>query len=226
MGLTRGDPVIAVRDLCLNAGDFSLRHINLDIPEGAYGVLMGSTGCGKTTLIECIAGLSMPSSGHILLGGREVTTISPSHRGIGYVPQDGALFPSLTVSQQLGFALEIRRTPRARITEKVEALADTLRLSHLLHRLPDKLSGGEKQRVALGRALAFDPQYLLLDEPLAALDEQTREEMILLLKKVQRSTGVTALHVTHHPLEAARLGDILYRWSHGSVELTTEKGLS
>src|SRR5205085_1321628 len=135
-------------------------------------------------------------SGRIVLMDRDVTNLKPAERGIGYVPQDGALFPTMTVQEHLAFALRIRHWERRRIEETVTEIAGLLGLQHLLDRKPAGLSGGEAQRVALGRALSFHPGVLLLDEPLSALDEATRAEMYELLRAVRRRTGVTALHVT------------------------------
>jgi ABC-type sugar transport system ATPase subunit len=171
---------------------------------------MGKTGCGKTTLLEAICGLRQVHAGRIVLLGRDVTQLKPAQRGVGYVPQDLALFPGHTVREHLAFALEVRRWSRAAIDARVRELAGLLGITHLLDRYPQGLSGGEAQRVALGRALAFHPPVLLLDEPLSALDEDTRSEMATLLRDVQRQTGVTTLHVTHSLTEARRLADRLF----------------
>src|SRR4051812_42480304 len=171
---------------------------------------MGRTGCGKTTLLEAVCGLRPVRAGRIRLGTADVTHLPPADRGIGYVPQDLALFPAHTVRGHLGFALEVRGRPRAEVDGRVAELADLLGLGGLLDRTPDGLSGGEAQRVALGRALAFRPSVLLLDEPLSALDEDTRAGMYDLLRAVQRQTGVTTLHVTHSRAEAKALADRLF----------------
>jgi ABC-type sugar transport system ATPase subunit len=202
--------MIAIDSLRIRAGAFTLDGISLAVATGEYAVLMGKTGCGKTTLLEAICGLRPVQSGRIVLLGRDVTHLPPAARDIGYVPQDLALFPTLTVRNHLAFALEVRRWPVAAITERVNELASLLDISHLLHRYPRGLSGGESQRVALGRGLAFHPRILLLDEPLSAVDEDTRGEMAALLRSVQRRTGVTTLHVTHSMTEARRLGDRLF----------------
>ena len=181
-------------------------------------MLMGKTGSGKTTLLESIAGLKPIESGQVFLGDRDVTRRKPAERDIGYVPQDGALFTTMSVHQQLGFALTIRRIGARQIKERVEKLADMLHIGDLLNRSIAGLSGGERQRVALGRALSFRPATLLLDEPLSALDDDTREQMYALLKDVQAQTGVTTLHVTHNLEEAARLADCLFRVENGAVQ--------
>jgi len=157
------------------------------------------------------------NGGTIRLSGADVTNSPPAQRGVGYVPQDRALFNTMTVRQHLGFSLSIRRASKEKIAQRVDELAQLLGLDRLLDRKHFGLSGGEAQRVALGRALAARPSVLCLDEPLSALDDQTREEMYLLLKAVQQTTGVTTLHVTHHRAEAERLGDIILLLKDGLV---------
>jgi len=169
--------------------------------------LMGQTGRGKTTILEAICGLRNVTGGQVLIDGTDVTRWSPGDRQIGYVPQDLALFPTLTVAQHLAFALQLRKRPQPQIDAKIDELAGVLGITKLLHRGVRALSGGESQRVALGRALSFDPAVLLLDEPLSALDETTRRDMHRLLKRVKEATGVTTLHVTHSNEEAEVLAD-------------------
>ncbi len=211
--------MIALEHVTIVAGDFALRDVSLAIPDGGYGVLMGKTGSGKTTILESILGLRSIASGRILLGDQNVTDWSPALRGVGYVPQDGALFSRMTVKQQLGFALTIRRVDAPVISKRVEELAEMLGITHLLERYPQGLSGGERQRVALGRALSFLPRVLCLDEPLSALDSETRRQMCELLSEVRRRTGVTTLHVTHSLDEAAQLADPLFRLDDGQVQV-------
>jgi ABC-type sugar transport system ATPase subunit len=199
--------MIAVTKLHVVAGSFALRDICFSLEAGEYGVLMGKTGSGKTTILEAVSGLKPVAGGSIQLLGREVSRLKPAERGVGYVPQDRALFPCMTVGRHLSFALELRHWGRAAANRRVAEMADLLGIAHLLGRMPQGLSGGEAQRVALGRALSYSPRVLLLDEPLSALDEETRDEMCRLLKKVQHETHVTTLHVTHNPGEARRLAD-------------------
>ena len=203
--------MIAVEKLCLKQGDFSLRDLNFELPEGAYGVLVGKSGCGKTTLLEAVCGLRPISNGRILLGGQDVTSFKPGERGVGYVPQDGALFPHLSVAKQLAFSLVLRKTQPSLIAKRVEELSERLGISHLLDRMPDGLSGGERQRVALGRALSIRPKYLCLDEPLSALDEETHDEIYELLLQSVKGTGVTVLHITHNKREVDNLADLVFR---------------
>ena len=200
------------------AGTFVLQPLSLTVETGEYAVVMGRTGCGKTTLLEGIAGLRKLASGTVRLMGRDVSSLVPGARQVGYVPQDLALFPTLTVAEHLRFALDIRRLPD---NGRVQTVASMLGITHLLQRMPQGLSGGESQRVALGRALSFRPPVLLLDEPLSALDEETRAEMVALLKTVQQAEGLTVLHVTHSKAEALALADRLFRLEKG--ELREEK---
>jgi len=196
-------------------GRVILDDVTLHIPRGAYAVLMGSTGCGKTTLLEILCGLREPQSGRVRLDGRDVTDLEPRERGIGYLPQDLALFPGLQVRQQIAFALKLRGEP---FEARVKQLADELGIAPLLDRLPDRLSGGEKQRVALARALAASPKLLLLDEPLSALDETMRADAAAMLKRIQKEHALTILHVTHSESEAVQLADLRLRMSEGRVQ--------
>ncbi len=202
--------MIRLENVTIHAGAFAISGVSFEVPASRYGVLMGQTGSGKTTLLEAICGLRRLQSGRITLGGRDVTTLKVAQRGIGYVPQDRALFPTMTVRQHLAFALTIRKWNRPAIQDRVTELAQMLAIVPLLDRGVVNLSGGEAQRVALGRALAHRPGVLLLDEPLSALDEETRSQMTDLLRSVQHDTGVTVLHVTHSAREADRLAQNLF----------------
>jgi ABC-type sugar transport system ATPase subunit len=210
--------MIQLDQVSLRVGNFHLRNVSLSVPAGKYGVLMGRTGSGKTTLLEAICGLRPVTAGRIVLGDTEVTTLPPAERGLGFVPQDGALFQHLTVREHLEFALVIRRWTRERIAARVTELAGWLGLTALLDRRPHGLSGGETQRVALGRALSFQPRILCLDEPLSALDDETRAEVCSVLETVCEHTGVTALHITHNLAEAERLADCLLLLKDGRIE--------
>lgn len=205
--------MIFVDQVTIKAGEFVLRDISLQLPHGCYGALMGRTGCGKSTMLEAIAGLKRVQSGRIIVNDRDVTHLPPAARGIGYVPQDGALFTTKTVFEQLAFALVIRHQPTNHIKKRVHELAELLGITHLLSRYPPGLSGGERQRIALGRALAFKPSLLLLDEPLSAIDEETRDEMYALLRLVHQESQLTALHVTHSPQEARALATHIFTLS-------------
>ncbi|MCA9270313.1 MAG: ABC transporter ATP-binding protein [Planctomycetales bacterium] len=209
--------MIEIRRLSMHAGSFRLDDISFHVPAGKYAVLMGRTGSGKTTILEAVIGLRRPAAGEIVLAGRDVTHWRPAVRGVGYVPQDGALFRTMTVREQISLGLVIRKAPAAAVRQRVDEVAAQLGIAHLLERRPRGLSGGERQRVALGRALAFRPKILCLDEPLSALDDSTRSEMIAMLKKVQKESGVTALHVTHNQSEADLLADVRLHLKDGQV---------
>ncbi|MGI9429572.1 MAG: ATP-binding cassette domain-containing protein [Bythopirellula sp.] len=216
--------MIQVDNLSLRAGNFRLSNVSMSVQESEYAVLMGRTGSGKTTLIESLCGLQPIESGRIVLGGVDVTFLPPAQRNIGYVPQDGALFPAMTVRRHLAFPLEVRRWPQERISRRTDELARLLSIEPILDRRPAGLSGGEAQRVALGRALSFRPTTLLLDEPLSSLDEQTRQEMIGLLRDVCRSGDVATLHVTHSREEAAALADRFFVLVDGKLQLEDRTG--
>lgn len=207
--------MIAVNNLTIRAGSFFLTGLSFAVPSGKYAVLMGKTGSGKTTILEAVCGFRQIETGTIHLDGRDVTALGPADRGIGYVPQDLALFQTMTVRQHLALAQKIRGWDG--IDERVRELAELLGLTNLLDRRPPGLSGGESQRVALGRALSFRPRILLLDEPLSALDDDTRSDMYALLRSVQRQTGVTVLHVTHNWAETRMLADQILLLRDGSI---------
>lgn len=209
--------MIEFRGIRLALGRFVLGEINCSVPGGAYGVLMGTSGSGKTTLLEILCGLRRPDSGRVLLMGEDRTHAPPAARRIGYVPQDGALFVHFNVFDNLAFARRVRGARKAETRDAVEAMAESLGVGHLLRRRVNFLSGGEKQRIALGRALLADPDILCLDEPLAALDETTHGRMVELLQRVHRESGKTFLHVTHRTAEAEALGDCVIRMRGGKV---------
>ena len=210
--------MIAVEHLTVRAGEFTLADVSFEVPTGQYGALMGRTGAGKTTLLEALCGLKPVLGGTIRLNHRDVTRLKPAERGIGYVPQDRALFQTMTVREHLAFALMLRKADREVIHQRVAELSRMLGIEHLLERKPHGLSGGEAQRVALGRALSVRPGILCLDEPLNALDDETRQGMYELLTEVQRSTGVTILHVTHNLEEAGKLADRILWLQNGKVQ--------
>lgn len=215
--------MIELRSVTLSAGTFILRDVQFSIQAGEHAVLMGKTGSGKTTILEAVCGLRKVTAGTIWLQGRDITRLEPAERGIGYVPQDLALFPTMTVRGQLEFALRLRKLPRKEIDARVSELAALLGIASLLNRRPQGLSGGEAQRVALGRALSCGPPVLLLDEPLSALDEETREEMYALLKKVREQTQVSVLHVTHSRAEALALADRRFVLREGKITEETAR---
>ena len=216
--------MIDVDNLCMRQGAFQLEDISLHVPRGKYALLMGKTGCGKTTILEAIAGLRGIASGRVCLDDRDVTYLAPGLRDLGYVPQDGALFRTMTVRDNLAFALAIRNQPASVINERVGQLAEWLQIAHLLDRWAVGLSGGETQRIALGRALANHPPILLMDEPLSSLDEETRDATMEILHGLPNRANVTVLHVTHSRHEAEQLGDWIFRLHEGRIDVIRAEG--
>lgn len=210
--------MIELRQVACGAGSFRLQDVSLSIESGQYAVLMGQTGQGKTTLLEVLCGLRPLKAGHVFVCGQDVTHLSPGDRQLGYVPQDLALFPNMSVKAHLEFAMKLRRMASSAIEKRSSELAQWLGIEHLLGRAIQGLSGGEAQRVALGRAIAFKPAVLLLDEPLSALDIDTRRDIHELLKKIKASTGMTTLHVTHNLEEADALADRRFRLVAGRIQ--------
>lgn len=203
--------MIELRNVHIQVGDYALTKISFQVETGQYAVIMGKTGIGKTTILEAICGLRPVRSGSILIDSVEVTDWSPADRNVGYVPQDLALFPTLTVREHIQFAMKLRRMAPNLIQQRVAELAHLLGIEKLLNRRIQGLSGGESQRVALGRSLSFGPSVLLLDEPMSALDAETRGATQQLLSELNEKTGVTVLHVTHNQEEADALGDCCIR---------------
>lgn len=210
--------MIELQNLAIRAGAFALDRIDLNIPRGTYAVLMGGTGQGKTSLLEVICGLKPVASGCVRLAGSDVTHWKPADRGIGYVPQDLALFPTISVRGHLEFALKLRQWSPTAIRDRVAELAKVLGIELLLERGVRHLSGGEAQRVAIGRAISFEPQVLLMDEPLNALDETTRDRICALLRSIHSKIGLTTLHITHSRAEARQVADKYFQLTHGQLQ--------
>ena len=189
------------------AGDvLALDDVSLAIGDGEFIALVGPSGCGKSTLLRSIAGLEDVTSGEIAIGGRDVTDLAPRHRDIAMVFQSYALYPHMSVRQNLGYGLRVRRTPKAEISKRVDEIAELLGLTELLERKPAQLSGGQRQRVAMGRAIAREPQAFLMDEPLSNLDAKLRVGMRASLAQLHQRLGVTTVYVTHDQIEAMTLG--------------------
>jgi molybdate/tungstate transport system ATP-binding protein len=199
--------VIRTDQLCFRIGDFSLQDISLDISPGQYFVLLGPPGSGKSIFLECLCGLKPLLSGRVHIASREVTALEPRKRGIGYVPQDYALFPHLSVEQNIAFGLRTQVMPKNEIPKRVAQAMEMLGIAYLSRRATAGLSGGERQRVALARALVLQPHVLLLDEPVSALDESTRQAVCEHLLRVQRQLGLTTIHVSHNQEEAFSIAD-------------------
>jgi putative spermidine/putrescine transport system ATP-binding protein len=219
-----GDPAAAVAAVRVSGvrkryGDVAaLAGVDLVIGTGEFFTLLGPSGSGKTTLLRLIAGFERPDAGRIELGGTDVTGVPPYSRNVNTVFQDYALFPHMTVAQNIEYGLRVRRVAKADRREKVERALDMVRLPGLGGRKPDQLSGGQRQRVALARAIVNEPGVLLLDEPLGALDLKLRQEMQLELLRVQREVGITFIYVTHDQEEALTMSDRIAVLNHGSIE--------
>ena len=217
--------MISVRDLKYSVGDFNL-SASLEISGNEYFVLFGTTGCGKTSLVECICGLRAISSGRIVIGGKDVTEADPRSRRVGYVPQDGALFYHLTVRQNIAFNLTVKGVSRDNKDKEVKRISAKLGIEHLLDRRIPGLSGGERQRVALARALVCAPKVLLLDEPVSALDEFTRETVCKELVDIQKETSIPAIHICHSFEESRSVADRIGVMRDGKIiQIDTPDGL-
>jgi len=219
-----GDPAAAaaavhVSGLRKRYGDVvALAGVDLVIRAGEFFTLLGPSGSGKTTLLRLIAGFERPDDGRIELGGADVTRVPPYSRNVNTVFQDYALFPHMTVGQNIEYGLRVRRVPKAERREKVDRALEMVRLSGLGARKPAQLSGGQRQRVALARAIVNEPQVLLLDEPLGALDFKLRQEMQIELQHVQREVSITFVYVTHDQEEALAMSDRIAVLSNGRIE--------
>lgn len=198
----------------LNAID----DVSFSIKQGEFFVMLGPSGCGKTTLLRSIAGLETLDEGQILLGSRRIDQLAPHDRPVNTVFQSYALFPHLTISENIAFGLQMERKPKAEIQTRVNEMLELVQLTQMANRKPDQLSGGQQQRVALARALAKQPEVLLLDEPLAALDLKLRRGMQSELKRLQRTTGITFVFVTHDQEEALSMGDRIAVFNQGRPE--------
>ena len=196
----------------------ALSNLNLDVPPGEFLVLVGPSGCGKSTALRSIAGLEEPDSGTIRIGERDVTNLPPRDRDIAMVFQNYALYPHMTVFDNLAFGLKLRKTPREEIDKRVKDAANTLGLTRYLDRKPKALSGGERQRVALGRALVRSPSVFLFDEPLSNLDAQLRVQMRAELHRLHQTNSATMVYVTHDQVEAMTLGDRIAVLSAGVLQ--------
>jgi putative spermidine/putrescine transport system ATP-binding protein len=216
-----------IEGLARRYGDFyAVRDVSLQVADGEFLVLLGPSGCGKTTTLRMVAGFVEPSAGRVRLAGREVTLLPPWKRNTGMVFQSYALFPHLTVAQNVAFGLEMRKLAKAEIGKRVAEALALVRLSGFDGRLPRQLSGGQQQRVALARALAIRPDVLLLDEPLSNLDAKLRQEVRVEIRELQQKLGLTTVMVTHDQEEALTMADRLVVMSEGSVrQIGTQRDL-
>lgn len=209
--------MIEVKNLTVERGKFAVRDVTFDVQDGEYFVLLGPTGAGKTVLLESIAGLNPVGSGQLRFNGKDVTFLSPEKRNIGFAYQDHVLFPHLSVRENIAFGLEQRGKTRTDIQGTVAQMAELLTITHLLERRVTHLSGGESQKVALARALAIKPDLLLLDEPLSAVDPETREAAQRELREIHNQLQLTTIHVTHDFEEAIALGDRIAVMGDGTI---------
>jgi putative spermidine/putrescine transport system ATP-binding protein len=199
-------------------GDFKATDdVTLDVADGEFVVLLGPSGCGKTTTLRIVAGFVEPTSGTVRIGERDMTSLPPWKRNVGLVFQSYALFPHMTVAENIAFGLEMRKMPKAEMAPKIAEALRLVRLEHLADRLPRQLSGGQQQRVALARALVFHPDVLLLDEPLSNLDAKLRQDVRVEIRELQRKLGLTTVMVTHDQEEALTMADRLVVMSEGRI---------
>jgi len=210
---------LTIKDLHLSlGGNAILKGIDLAAAHGEFVVLVGPSGCGKSTLLRAISGLTLPDGGQVLIGDQDVTQAAPRQRDLAMVFQSYALYPHLTVRENLAFGLRLRKTPSATIDERVREVSTLLGIDALLERLPKQLSGGQRQRVAMGRAIARRPQLFLFDEPLSNLDAALRNEVRVEIKKLHARLDATMVYVTHDQVEAMTLADRLVVLNAGEIE--------
>ncbi len=210
---------VALRNVTKRFGSVvALKTISLDIEEGEFITLLGPSGCGKTTTLRLIAGFNDPDQGQILLGDQDITNLPPQKREIGMVFQDYALFPHLTIKENIAFPLRERRTPKEKINDRVVELLELVRLPGVEERYPSELSGGQAQRISVARAVAYPPKVLLMDEPLGALDLKLREAMQLELRRIQQELQITTVFVTHDQTEAMNMSDRIAVMRNGEIE--------
>jgi len=195
-----------------------IKGIDLDVPHGSFCVFVGPSGCGKSTLLRLIAGLEKVSDGQIVIGGQDMTAVDPASRGTAMVFQSYALYPHMTVAENISFGLRMSKTPKAEIDKRVQTAAGMLQLGHLLDRKPSQLSGGQRQRVAIGRAIVRNPQVFLFDEPLSNLDASLRVQMRIEIGKLHQDLGTTMIYVTHDQVEAMTLADQIVVLNAGRIE--------
>lgn len=218
-GETSEQGSVSLQGLTKSFGDFTaVRDLNLHVAPGEFLSMLGPSGSGKTTVLRIIAGFEEATSGTVRLSGADVTRVPPHARDVNTVFQDYALFPHMTIAENVGYGLRVRATSKQERMEQVAESLRRVRLDHVADRLPHQLSGGQRQRIALARALILRPQVLLLDEPLGALDKQLREQMQIELKQMQREVGITFIFVTHDQEEALTLSDRVAVFNNGRIE--------
>ena len=210
---------IELENLNIHFGDFhAVKDINLNIHENEFFSFLGPSGCGKTTILRAVSGFNDPSSGHIRIGGEDMLGYGPNERPTALVFQNLALFPLMTVADNISFSLKMRGVDKVKRRKKADELLDMIALSGQGDKYPDELSGGQRQRVAIARALAVEPKVLLLDEPLSALDLKLREHMRKELRRIQKQVGITFIYITHDQGEALTMSDRIAVMSHGVMQ--------
>ena len=210
---------VRLNNVAKSFGSFAaIRDVSMEIPTGSFAVFVGPSGCGKSTLLRMIAGLEETSGGRIAIDERDVTAVEPADRGVAMVFQNYALYPHLTVFENMAFSLRLARRPKAEVTERVGEAARILQLEEHLHKRPSQLSGGQRQRVAIGRAIVRQPKVFLFDEPLSNLDAELRVQMRLELTRLHRKLGATMIYVTHDQVEAMTLADRIFVLKGGIVQ--------
>src|SRR5499433_355060 len=210
---------VTLRNVVKSFGDVeAVRSINLDIPDNEFVVLVGPSGCGKSTTLRMIAGLEEVTSGNISIGGEVVNDVPPKDRDIAMVFQNYALYPHMTVFENMSFGLRLRKFPKAEIKERVQGAARILDITELLDRRPKQLSGGQRQRVAMGRAIVRNPKVFLFDEPLSNLDAKLRVQMRTEIKKIHQTVTTTTVYVTHDQVEAMTLADRVVIMNDGRID--------
>lgn len=212
--------MIELNDIEIRYGDYvAVKDVNIDVKEGEFFTFLGPSGCGKTTILRSIAGFIKPYSGNVLLEGKDITNVAPEKRQIGMVFQSYALFPTMTVFDNISYGLKIMKMPKDEIHKKVIEMANLVEIKEEhLKRNVSELSGGQQQRVAIARALAKDPKLILFDEPLSNLDAKLRKQLRQEMKDIQRKTGMTAIYVTHDQEEALEMSDRIAVFNKGLVE--------
>jgi len=198
--------MITIKNLSKSWKEFSLKETNLDVKSGEYFVILGPTGAGKTLPLELIAGFEMPDVGRIQIDGNDITELPPDERKIGFVYQHYWLFPHMTVEENVAYGLQFKKLSKNEVEQRSKKIMNLVKVSHLSNRYPQTLSGGEQQKSAIARAIVIEPEVMLLDEPLSALDARTRDLMRGELKRINRELGTTVIHVTHDQTEAMVLG--------------------
>ena len=210
---------VELKNVTKRYGDaVAVRDLSLDIREGEFLTLLGPSGCGKTTTLRMIAGFVLPSSGVVRLGDDDVTHLPPNKRGIGMVFQDYALFPHMTIGENIAFGLTERKTAKEQVSKRVKELLEMVQLASVEQRYPPELSGGQQQRIAVARAVAYSPRVLLMDEPLGALDLKLREAMQAEIRQIQQRLGTTTVYVTHDQTEAMHMSDRIVVMNDGRIE--------